>query len=65
MLQLGKKQDMCEVRKFQGLWLWQMLKANWIEMYPRNLVKTALCHFFKKELIYYIDIILIRQVTEC
>ena len=52
------------VWKLQGLCLWHMLKASLFEMSPGNWVKTTLCNFYKKELIYYVDITLIRQVTE-
>ena len=65
MSQLPQKQNTCEVWKFQRLCLWHILKSSLFEMSPRNWVKTTLCDFYKKELIYYVDIMSIRQVTEC
>ena len=59
-----KKQNTCEVRKLQGLCLWHMLKASLSEMSLER-VKTTLWDFYKRKLIYYVDIMLIRQVTEC
>ena len=54
-----------EVGKVNGLCLWHLPRAILFEMSPKNWVKTEICEYYKKELIYHVDIMLMRQVTEC